>query len=216
MSINYEELEDWLRDHGYWNWCFISWAHAPGQLMEFVQHLREDLLAEFRTNFTWGEVFLDLDGVRVGDAWEARIAENLCRSVMMVAVYTPPYFSVKRSYCGREWKAMEELYAKRTPTSTPHLLHPVILRGPDQAHPAAAKLQYDSDLSRPALRKRAVWESDEYWASVQKIFSHALEVANVLMTRDAAADCAGFRLPPTSPFGAPPLPRAPRLPTRRR
>jgi hypothetical protein len=214
MFMSYDELENWLKNHGYWNWCFISWAHAPGQLTDFVQHLQKDLLAEFRTNFSWGEVFLDMDGIRTGDAWEARIAENLCRSVMMVPVYTPPYFSSKRSYCGREWQGMEDLHAARTPASTRHLVHPVILRAPDQVPRVAAGLQYNSDLSRAALRKRAVWETEDCWKSIHKIREHAVEMAENLVTQRARADCAGYRLPRSSPFIAPRP--APVLPTRSR
>ncbi|WP_344618402.1 FxsC protein [Dactylosporangium salmoneum] len=48
--------------------------------------------------------FIDYRGVEVGDDWAAGIIDVACTCGVMVAVYSPTYFT--RPYCGKEWAVM--------------------------------------------------------------------------------------------------------------
>ena len=59
------------------------------------------------------DIFIDRERMRGGTLFDPSLARALCKSVCMVVIYTPTYFSKKHSYCAREYRAMETLEQQR-------------------------------------------------------------------------------------------------------
>lgn len=121
--------------------CFISYRNGDRQrdnvyIFKLVEELKKDLLNELELLLEPEErdIFLDTEGLQGGDFLYPRIAQALCRSVCMICLWTPIYFSRTHNYCAREYRAMEilEEHRKRllrtSSNSTQGLIIPLALR----------------------------------------------------------------------------------------
>jgi hypothetical protein len=80
--------------------------------------------------------YLDVSRLKGGQFFNAVLAENLCQSVCMVALYWPTYFDATHPYCAREYRGMEMLEQRRKQLLPPNehkdgLIIPVIFKGAD-------------------------------------------------------------------------------------
>jgi hypothetical protein len=195
MPTDYRALRDWLRSSGYQYWWFLSWARGADQVRAFVLRYRTALQQELRIRLDSDAVFLDIEEIDPGDDWRARLGQALCRSVLMIPVYTPPYFWPEHRYCGLEWGATRGLSQARL--GDPTGLFPVVLRAPSQIHPAARGVQWE-DLSSAALSFPI--DQKRLARLVQSTVDRIIEVAGRLMAATAPANCDQFALGDDSPF----------------
>jgi len=110
--------------------CFLSYQRGNDLLDRFIRELFQGLSDELGL-VTSLPVWFDTARIAVGERWAMASAEALLRSVCMVPVLTPTYFSKQRYYCSREYLAMERIEASRSrATGRPEsLILPVVLRG---------------------------------------------------------------------------------------
>jgi len=114
--------------------CFMSYRQTrTGEVPPLVQKLFENLSEEI-TDFWEKEIFLDRERLRAGDRYNEILACKLCKSVCMIAVYTPVYFHEQHTYCAREYYAMQQLEKTRLqglPKSEQEkgLIIPIVLKG---------------------------------------------------------------------------------------
>src|SRR5918911_24477 len=93
--------------------CFISYRRSQHRLVErFVSALAETLSEEVEA-YTKLPIFPDTEQAEGNEDIEETRARALCRSLCMVVVFTPIYFSRTNTYCAREFKAMEALEKER-------------------------------------------------------------------------------------------------------
>ncbi|MBI4907465.1 MAG: toll/interleukin-1 receptor domain-containing protein [Acidobacteria bacterium] len=213
MADDYRVLRDWLRSNGYEYWCFLSWARGPDESRDFVEDYRKALGQELLIRVDSEAVFLDVEALKPGDDWRARLGAALCRSVLTIPVYTPPYFWPEHRYCGMEWGVAFDLSKARL--GDPAGLFPLVLRAPDQIPAVARGVQWE-DLSPVALRSRKIRETPEFRKLVKSTVDRALEVGGRLRAASAQAVCDQFTLPDKSRFdgiyaAAPALPFRGRL-----
>lgn len=156
--------------------CFISYRHhEQSQLAErFIVDLFDALRDELSMRVEEG-IFLDRDRMKGGTLFNPALASALCKSVCMLMIYTPMYFSRKHLYCAREYVAMETLERQRLaslpkgPNRECGLIIPVVLRG-------GASLPVDVRGSRHfynfegfTLTSRALPRNREYGKTVREI-----------------------------------------------
>ena len=82
------------------------------------------------------QVFLDTARLQGAQFYNEALASAICQSVCMVVFYTPTYFELNSTYCAREFKAMEEIEARRRQAlgiaaGANGLIIPIIFRGWD-------------------------------------------------------------------------------------
>ena len=61
------------------------------------------------------KVFLDNEEIRIGNLFDTQIPQKLCKSVCMVAFYTPTYIDSTKTYCSRELCGMLQIEKVRQP-----------------------------------------------------------------------------------------------------
>src|SRR5687767_12877015 len=97
---------------GYKYSCFISHQHQNELVDKFVKDFHRLLSNEVELFIGDLDVFLD-ESMSPGDPIGKQIAVAMCKSVCMVAVYTPSYFSPKFIHCAAEYLSMEKLEKER-------------------------------------------------------------------------------------------------------
>jgi hypothetical protein len=186
---------------------FISYPHGQGKIIKpFIERLRTEL--EDRV-----EPFVDMppyhDAARLapGYRYDNALANAICRSLSMVAVYMPQYESSE--YCLREFAAMEELERQRLPSLAPHLgpeqgmIFPIVLRK-NETRTGQARLpdwiteqrQY-SDFSRFQTGIGDIFELPDVILQIEKIVQSIrnLYEAIIELDRDPCDGCDGYTMP---------------------
>lgn len=162
--------------------CFISYRHADGEVaahfMEDLSRALTDELALLRDE----KVFIDRDGLKGGDFFNRKVARALCRSVCMVMVFTPRYFSLKGTYCAREFKGMEDLEGERLAKLGVHreeldhgLIIPVVFRGlADLPSYVTDKRQY-CDFTAHSLAVEDMRQHPDYEPKIREIADYVYQ-----------------------------------------
>ena len=106
---------------GYLYDVFFSYDKTMSEVvLELTDHVKRELLA------VRGEppkTFIDLQEIRVGEAWAETLSEALIRSKILVAFLTPRY--IKSPFASKEFK----LFRDRSSQTGKSLVVPVVLRG---------------------------------------------------------------------------------------
>jgi hypothetical protein len=208
-----DDLVQWLASAGYRHLATVSWPHVFNSSMQgWARTTQAALERELNNLLGRSSVFLDETHIQIGDDWQSRLSGDLCRSVAMVAVCAPPYFSAQHPWCGVEWAAMRRLSERRLGGEPDGLILPLLFRGfhPTGAAPAALAATQFHDVSNlvitPTFSKTRRWT-----LAVRQVAERIVEVAEALRARGAAADCTDFELPVDSVFAdyCPPSPVAP-------
>jgi hypothetical protein len=93
--------------------CFISYRHTTeykGRV--YTQRIVEDLKAELELRVAH-EVYRDTERLKGAEFYQESLATAICKSVCMVVLFWPTYFSEEHTFCAREFRAMEELERQR-------------------------------------------------------------------------------------------------------
>lgn len=180
--------------------CFISYRRSGQTIVDrFVRDLREALSVELAPLLDL-EVFDDTRSISGGEPWEEAIAEALCRSVVMIVVFTPTYLSESHTHGARELQAMLRLEAQRLQAvghaGQKGMIIPVVLRGPDLL-PNELRERQGYNFDRFMTGDTKIYRSPGFHRSMREMASFIYEWHEVLRAApdDLCADCNQFRLP---------------------
>ena len=86
-------------------WFFLSYSRVDNDA--YLRQFFEDLAQEVRGNaglkLNLDEIgFFDQRGIQVGDTWDAKLADAIQTSRVMICTYTNGYF--KSEWCGKEFQ----------------------------------------------------------------------------------------------------------------
>jgi len=186
--------------------CFISYRHLP-RIEAFVRKLAEDIKGElgYFEEKDKLSVFLDEERIKPGDNFNAKIPSALCKSMVMVVVYVPTYFSTDKTYCTRELVAFLEHEQRRLhemkhkhPTADHSKMFQVItlVMRKDKSKPLPKELTADrnlidwSDDENTALSNLSQFSKKrEYRQAVGQILDKILHIRQLTPQLDVLADC---------------------------
>lgn len=180
--------------------CFISYSHGQNDLVRgFMDQFTAALGDELETLVDL-PIYLDKLRLQPGFLFNEALAEALCRSVCMVAVYTPVYET--KPYCGREYEAMVRLETRRRKLAglagEQGLIIPVVLRGFDHLPVRLKGQRQAEDFSQFTLADRQIRRNPKFGRKVQAIAQQIYAHYRALQPVEAHAcyECEAFKLPP--------------------
>lgn len=194
--------------------CFFSYAHGQHAYMnKFKNDLVDALKCYLEPHFdNENELFVDREQLGGGDDLDRAIAQALCESVCMIAIYTPKYEA--HAYTRREFAAMQliEEERKRWYNLPSHLIIPVIMTRHPLSLPAQITRAMYVDFSRYTLASADLKTNPEFLPDIEKIVQRIVAHYHHLkrsMPRDH--DCSRFVMPDIPPeWRAVPPPNFPR------
>jgi hypothetical protein len=182
--------------------CFISHRnHDQNALADrFIDDLCDALRNEL-SMMTDADIFVDRKGMRGGQFIDPTLSHALCMSACMVVVYTPVYFDLKKTYCAREYRAMEALETERlkrvaTPLAKQSgLIFPIILRGslPNEIH----QKRHFFDFKQFSLIQRAISKNPKFEPAIRSLAEEICNRIEMLKAgdQDFTCDCEKFQFP---------------------
>jgi hypothetical protein len=204
--------------------CFISYRHtAEYKGKAYTRKIVEDLKAELELRVTH-EVYRDAERMKGAEFYQETLASALCKSICMVVLYWPTYFSQEHTFCSREFRAMEELEKKRLQLLDDEaerqngLIVIIALRDfgliPGDIRERRLCKDFEGYTLKPNMRRDPGFQQDVM--QISKYIADRVRVFQGLET-DAFTECDQFRLPPEAdilPWVARLTRQAPRLPSR--
>jgi hypothetical protein len=187
----------------YSNACFISYKRPPiyenpraialksttkHLWLQFVEKFEQLLRERLNTPL---QIFRDTNlDAEPGKPYPEELSKNLCRSICMVALLVPQY--IESSWCVAEWKAMEDLEAKRLGNRRRGLIIPVIFQGgkEDLAELFGTRETVDlRGIDKPSRQLDSVGNLRKIRAIADTVNDHVKKFAAT------QADCDGFLIP---------------------
>ncbi len=196
------DIEQWLQNAGYGNHCFVSWPHTKSEvLLDCARNIKKLIEEYLAISIPNPRVFIDEEGIPVGDEWEKTLRHELCKSIVMVAICAPIYYDPSHKWCGLEFAAMDILSQKRLVGEGMRAVIPIIIRiREDEPLPeAVSKLQY-YDFSSILTVGKKFYKTPECRKMIIKIVNRIDEIASKLASRQANTDCENFQIPTESAF----------------
>lgn len=184
--------------------CFISYRRGQHNLIQrFIQELVRALQSHLEPYFDQ-EVFVDESGLQGGDFFDESLGQALCRSVCMILVFTPKYFSRRHTFCAREYMAMKRLEEKRLRAIGPVDDHrhgfiiPIVFRGAEYLPEEIKERRQFYDFSPYTLVQPEIAENENYVADIEEIAHRIYALYSKCMTslEDPVSECKEFTLPP--------------------
>jgi TIR domain len=184
--------------------CFVSYRHhEQSQLAEqFIEQLCDALRNELTVMLEEG-LYIDRERLRGGAFFNPSLSRALCKSICMIAIYTPTYFSRKHCYCAREYRAMEVLEASRlarvhkVADKENGLIIPIVMRGESSLPDAIKGLRHYYSFEHFSLSAREMPKNKKFEKLVREIAE--VVFARKLMFNSIAADvtsiCDSFAFP---------------------
>lgn len=181
--------------------CFISYRHGRHRSTKrMLDAVVDGLRGELDTYFD-KDVYVDTSRLKGGDFFNRSLATALCKSVCMVVLYTPNYFSLEHAYCAREFRAMEKLERKRikllSTTPSQGLIIPIVLRGPHlfPKDIQNKRLFYDFSNSLLHASPESVVDTrkEDFHSMASYMFERYKEYSSG--TANPCEDCDQFRFP---------------------
>jgi hypothetical protein len=184
--------------------CFISYRHHEQSLLaeKFISDLSSALRNELALMIE-EDLYLDRERMRGGTFFNPSLARALCKSVCMIVIYTPTYFSKTHPYCAREYRAMEHLeqlrLAKldRTFSRECGLIIPIVLRGEASLPEDIRANRHYYSFERFSLTSREIAKNKQFEQMVRDIASviHARKQMFDALGEDLTCDCDEFNFP---------------------
>jgi len=160
--------------------------------MEQLKQALEDYLGLWLSE----EVFMDKPRLNPGYNYNEALAEAICESVCMIVVFSPLY--EERSYCLREFFAMERIEEKRKQMlgekydRKRRMIIPIVLRGkPEDLPPKIKDIQY-RDFSKILLA--TLTRNEEFDSVINTIAADIYKYYKDLKALNEK--CDSFKLPP--------------------
>lgn len=200
MTISAEH-DEWLKKAGYQYYAFISWPHIQNDNMKnCVKAIKTRIEQDLRLDIDDPHIFLDEQEIKPGYQWEPVLKDALCKSVTMIALCAPVYYSQKcHLWCGLEWATMETLKQKRLGDDKLHTILPILVKD-HQPPKAVTSIQYSFSIDLRGVLATGYYESEEFKQVGLSIVDHVERVAWKLKEKNARADYDTFALPTGSPF----------------
>jgi hypothetical protein len=188
--------------------CFISFRHGDRtlptdtSLLEAIAiQLKEALSSEIQA-YTTKDVYVDWERLKGGDFYNQAIATALCESACMVMVYMPTYFDEHKTFCAREYKAMEGLETERLKllglsVSEHGLIIPIVFRGM-KFLPSEIKTQRAyHDFQSFQLGERRMSRNKKFIPKIREISEYIYDRCRDLesLSADPCQECNNFSLP---------------------
>jgi hypothetical protein len=184
--------------------CFVSYRHPleQGELSaRFIDDLSSALQSEL-SGWMNERIFIDRDRMRAGTLFDPALATALCKSICMIVVYTPHYFSTENPFCAREYRAMEQLEQvrlARLPEAQRHggLIIPIILRGEEYLPPLIRSERHYYSFERFSLWTRKIARNPQLEPLVRQIAETIQARKSVLApwSDEFTCDCNTFAFP---------------------
>jgi TIR domain len=191
--------ERWLEDAGYANHCFVSYPRIKNpEMIECAGRVKERIELELSYLVSSPKVFLDIEGIPVGAEWEERLRRELCRSMTMVALCSPMYYSQIHRWCALEWEAMYGLSLRRLPEQDFRTIIPLIVRTFGPIPSQYSRINY-IDISRFTLRGRRFFGMNEFREAIRLVTIQIAQVADALKRNHSVTECESFQFPTVSP-----------------
>lgn len=198
MPITAQE-DQWLRNAGYEYHCFISWPHINNNnLKKCARKIKEFIEQDLALDIHEPKVFLDEIGIHGGEEWEKVLRRVLCRSVVMVALCSPIYYSPVHRWCGLEWATVELLSSRRLANEELHTILPIIVK--DHRPPeVVSRIQY-LNLNLSGQVVNGYYRSRKFQQTGRSIVEHIERVVSKLVSNNARANCENFQIASESAF----------------
>jgi hypothetical protein len=184
--------------------CFISYRHHDQSQLakKFVSDLCTALRNELALMIE-EDLFIDRERMRVGTFFNASLARALCKSMCMIVIYTPTYFSRNHLYCTREYRAMENLERQRlTRLDTPlsrecGLIIPIVLRGEETLPEDIRANRHYYSFERFSLTSRELSRNRQFEEQVRQIavVIHQRKQLLYPLGADMTHNCDSFNFP---------------------
>ncbi len=189
--------------------CFISFRHGDRSLPT-EKNLLETIIRQLKTALaselealTTKEVYVDWERLKGGDFYNQALAKALCESACMVVVYVPTYFDQHKTYCAREYKAMERLESKRLPLvdSAAQLKHgliiPIVFRGLKFLPSEIKSHRAYHDFQSFQLGSREMSHNSKFNSKIREIAEYIYDRCRELeaLPTDPYLECDNFNLP---------------------
>lgn len=185
--------------------CFISYRHAKyKQARSYTDQIVDALKGELDMRVNQ-EVFRDEERLRGGEFYNEALATNLCKSLCMIMVYWPTYFSVGNTFCAREYKAMEKLERERLSYLSKLNVRPtkgliIVLAIRDhESIPAEIRSSRHCYNFEPYTLKGNMFRNQEFKSRIWEISKYIRELYRLFEDAPGAADalkkCDKFTLP---------------------
>lgn len=182
--------------------CFISYRRGTEEMaQEMIADLHDALAGEIELAFGTNAVFRDETRLYGGDFLNDALARALCQSVCMILVFTRSYFDQNRTYCAREYKAMERLEQERLQLLPPEkrvhgLIIPIVFRGikylPQELKQRLC-LNFDRYLGSDGPMRRHPYYASEIRKVVEYMENLYTAFANLAI--DPCEQCEHFTFP---------------------
>ena len=184
--------------------CFVSYVHpeAQGELAaRFINDLSGALDSEL-SGWMRERCFVDRSGLRAGMLYNQALAGALCKSVCMIAVYTPHYFDLQHTYCAQEYLAMEMIEQKRLTRLAQQqgyqgLIIPVILRGEENLPSVIRSQRHCHSFERLTLCLRGIMRTRKFEEDINLLAKAISRCKDMLApwSEELTCDCDSFVLP---------------------
>jgi hypothetical protein len=182
--------------------CFISYRHTTEYKgKSYTERIVEDLKAELELRVSH-EVYRDTERLKGAAFYQEALASALCKSICMVVLYWPTYFSREHTFCAREFKAMEELEKKRlqllqNEAEKQNGLIVIIALRDFELIPASIKERrfcrdFEAYTLKPNMRRDPRFQTDVI--EISKYIADRVRAFQALVT-DPFTECDQFRLP---------------------
>ncbi len=208
--------EQRLSKLGYQHYCFLSYPNTGNAMARLAVRVQKKLTEALslwleaiptrRRGSPAPHVFLDQD-IRKGQLWERRLGEAICQSVALVALCVPVFTGQRRSWCGREWEAMERLSRKRLGPKHNAILV-IRLKGNLPDYPERVWRVQHCDLT--SLSLQWVDRTREFEKCLEEIRDHAVRLVRLILKKEVrSGNCERYRIPRASAFAVQPRPVLP-------
>jgi hypothetical protein len=188
--------------------CFISFRHGDRtlptdtNLLEAIAiQLKEALSSELQA-YTTKEVYVDWQRLKGGDFYTQALATALCESACMVVVYLPTYFDEHKTFCAREYKAMEGLETRRLQklglsVQKHGLIIPIVFRGMKYLPAEIKSRRAYYDFESFQLGERRMARNKKFIPQIRTISEYIYDRCQDLESaaEDLFQDCDNFNLP---------------------
>ena len=185
--------------------CFISYPHGRTDFTTtFIEQLTETLESYLDPLLDLDDlgVYVDRRRLEPGYLYNEALAEAICQSICMIVVYSPKYR--RRSYCLREYAAMERLEQRRREILGDRtenelgMIIPIIFRGEVKKLPAKIReRRHYCDFSKFTTASTNISQNEEYVKEIEKIaqivYRHYENFEN--LAESAFGPCDAFELP---------------------
>jgi len=177
--------------------CFISYRNGKkvkekltdDLLNTFVSQVYDALESEMKAYFDFEQlVFLDFECLKPGEFLIPVFSKALCRSVAMIVVFTPNYFSHHKMFCASEFRGMVEIEENRNKLlatdGCDSIIITVVLRGEKYVPDYLKKRVFHDfspfDLSQVEIKRHPEFNKKirEITEMIYSIYAKTLEECN--------------------------------------